>query len=181
MRKPEFVEQVVVEAEDPTRNSLLVVDYRDERLISPFQHWLVDEIMSNTASSINVLTEGDQLMPPYSGYHCSVFANYTLDGIKAVMVFTMSSRTGGALCSVGLLCQLGFVPLGFSAVHSASDVRYLCRLCRYSIHWAFRGYRSDSDLSVQQQFCDEVLIRTASEAVGRDLGLRGLEGLRDGL
>ena len=95
VRKPQFVEQVVVEAEDPTRNSLLVVDYRDERLISPFQHWLVDEIMSNTASSINVLTEGHQLMPPYSGYHCSVFANYTLDGIKAVTVFTMSSRTGG--------------------------------------------------------------------------------------
>ena len=30
-------------------------------------------------------------------------------------------------------------------------------------HWVFRGYRSDSDLSVQQQFCDEVLIRTANE------------------
>ncbi|CAE7394615.1 unnamed protein product, partial [Symbiodinium microadriaticum] len=27
----------------------------------------------------------------------------------------------------------------------------------------FRGYRSDSDLSVQQQFCDEVLIRTAND------------------
>ena len=28
-------------------------------------------------------------------------------------------------------------------------------------HWVLRGYRSHSDLSVQQQFCDEVLIRTA--------------------
>ena len=30
-------------------------------------------------------------------------------------------------------------------------------------HWVFRGYRSDADLSVQQQFCDEVLIRSANE------------------
>ena len=30
-------------------------------------------------------------------------------------------------------------------------------------HWVFRDYRSDSDLSVQLQFCDEVLIRTANE------------------
>ena len=30
-------------------------------------------------------------------------------------------------------------------------------------HSVFRGYRADSALSVQQQFCDEVLIRTANE------------------
>ncbi|OLP80458.1 hypothetical protein AK812_SmicGene39118 [Symbiodinium microadriaticum] len=30
-------------------------------------------------------------------------------------------------------------------------------------HWVFKRYRSDPDLSVQQQSCDEVLIRTASE------------------
>ena len=30
-------------------------------------------------------------------------------------------------------------------------------------HWVFRGYRSDADLSVQQQFCDEILIRTARD------------------
>ena len=71
MQKPEFVEQVVVEEEDPTRNSLLVVDSRDERLLSPFQNWLLSEIMSNAASSINVLTERDRVMPPNSGYHCS--------------------------------------------------------------------------------------------------------------
>ena len=29
-------------------------------------------------------------------------------------------------------------------------------------HWIFRGYRTDTDLTVQQQFVDEVLIRTAN-------------------
>ena len=41
------------------------VDNRDERLVSPFQTWLVSEIMANAASSINVLTERDQVMPPW--------------------------------------------------------------------------------------------------------------------
>ena len=82
----------MVEEADPNRNSLLVVDNRDERLISPFQKWLVDEIMSNAASSIDVLP--DQVMPPNSGHHCSLFANYTLNGIEAVLVFSMSSKIG---------------------------------------------------------------------------------------
>ena len=43
-------------------------------------------------------------------------------------------------------------------------------------HWVFRGHRSDSDLSVQQQFCDEVLIRTANEGWFRpSIGVRWME------
>ena len=52
-----------MEESDPARSYLLVVDNRDERIISPFQNWLVEEIISNAASSINVLTERDQVMP----------------------------------------------------------------------------------------------------------------------
>ena len=68
----------------PEDTSVIVVDNRDERMISPFQNWLVSEIMTNSASSINVITERDQVMPPSSGFHLSLFANYTLDGVKAV-------------------------------------------------------------------------------------------------
>ena len=50
--------------------------------------------MSNAASAINVLTERD-LLTPSSGYHCSLFANYTLDGIKAILLCSMTSTTGG--------------------------------------------------------------------------------------
>ena len=55
---------------------------RELSLLLRTQNWLVEEIISNAASSINVLTERDQVMPPNSGHHCSLFANYTLDGIK---------------------------------------------------------------------------------------------------
>ena len=80
VQRPDFVQQMVIEEEDETRNSLLIIDNRDDRVVSPFQNWLAQEIMSNAASSINVLTERDQVLTPSSGYHCSLFANYTLDG-----------------------------------------------------------------------------------------------------
>ena len=78
---------MVVEEEDETRNSLPVIDNRDDRVVSPFQNWLAQEIMSNAASSINVLTERDQVL--------TLFANYTLDDIKAILLFSMTSTTGG--------------------------------------------------------------------------------------
>ena len=42
--------------------------------------------MSKSASSINVLTERDQVMPPNSGYHLSIFVNYTLDRVKVTLM-----------------------------------------------------------------------------------------------
>ena len=51
-------------------------------------------IMSNAASSINVMTERDQVMPPNSGFHVALFGNYTLDGIKVVIAISIESNTG---------------------------------------------------------------------------------------
>ena len=179
-----------MEESDPLRSSLLVVDNRDERIISPFQNWLVEEIISNAASSINVLTERDQVMPPNSGYHCSLFANYTLDGIKAVLLFTMSSRTGGPCAqwdsyASKALSHPAFQPFTWPVMFDTSATYVDVKVFKGNevlFHWVFQGYRSDSDLSVQQQFCDEVLIRTANEGWFRPLivisVLRGMEGLR---
>ena len=114
-----------MEESDPSRTSLLVVDNRDKRIISPCQNWLVEEIISNAASSINVLTERDQVMPPNSGYHWSLFANYTLDSIKAVLLFTY----GRSLWSVGLICEQGSGTPSFSAFYVAGHVRHLGHLC----------------------------------------------------
>ena len=142
VQKPEFVEQVVVEAEDP--NSLLVVDNRDERLISPFQNWLVDEIMSNAAGSINVLTERDQLMPPNSGYPCCVFANYTLKG--GLGVHHVVEDSGGPMCSAGFLAMQAVPSPTRLARRLRGHVRHLGHL-----------------LLGPQLFCDEVLNRTAND------------------
>ena len=50
--------------------------------------------MSNAASSINVMTERDQVMPPNYGIHVALFGNYTLDGIKVVIAVSIESNTG---------------------------------------------------------------------------------------
>ena len=169
VQRPDFVRQMVVEEEDETRNSLLVIDNRDDRVVSPFQNWLAQEIMSNAASSINVLTERDQVLTPSSGYHCSLFANYTLDGIKAVLLFSMTSTTGGPCAqwdshASRALSHPAFQPFTWPVMFDTSATYVDVKVFNGNevlFHWVFRGYRSDADLSVQQQFCDEVLIRTA--------------------
>ena len=77
-----------------SESSIIVIDTRDNRPVSPFQCWLVKEIMTNARSSINVLTERDRVMPPSSGFHLTLFANYTLDRIKAAVVMSVDSETG---------------------------------------------------------------------------------------
>ena len=125
------------------------------------------KFMSNAASSINVLTERDQVMPPSSGYHCSLFANYTLDGIKAVLVFAMSFRTRG-LCAQwdphasSALSHLAFQPFTWPVMFDTSatyvDVKVFNGK-RGPVPLGVPRFRSNSDLSVQQQ----VLIRKANE------------------
>ena len=136
-----FVQQVVVEESDPSRSSLLVVDNRDERIYLSFSELASGgEIISSAASSINVLTERDQVMPPNSGYHCSLFANYT--------------SYGRSLCSVGLLCEQGSAsqpftwPVMFDTSATYVDVKVF-NGNEVLFHWVFRAYRSDPDLSVQ--------------------------------
>ena len=104
---------------------------RSERLISPSQNWLVDEIKANAASSINVLTERDLVMPPNSGYHCSWFANYTLDDIKVVLVFTMLWRTRGP-CARGTptrwaLSHSAFQPFTWRSCLTPRPPMWMCR------------------------------------------------------
>eukprot|EP00435_Cladocopium_sp_Y103_P046457 s699_g13.t1 len=57
VKMPKFLEAIAADEKDPGSTSIIMVDNRDDRMVSPFQAWLVSEIMANSASSINVLTE----------------------------------------------------------------------------------------------------------------------------
>ena len=172
MQIPAYVESVITDAaDDDVKKSLTTVDNRDDRVISPFQNWLVEEIMANVASSINVLTERGQVMPPSCGFQMSLFANYTLDGVKAVLLMTVGSQTGGPCArwdsrTADALSHEAFQPFVWPMMRSSSatyvDVKFF-NGNEVLFHWVLRGYRSDSDLSVQQQFCDEMLIRDACQ------------------
>eukprot|EP00913_Durusdinium_trenchii_P004004 g3708.t1 len=94
VKLPKFLYWLEMNEDNMEENSVIMVDDRDARMVSPFQGWLTKEIMSNSASSINVLTERDQVMPPNSGFHLTLFGNYTLDGIKVVVVVALDTETG---------------------------------------------------------------------------------------
>eukprot|EP00913_Durusdinium_trenchii_P031329 g29336.t1 len=133
------------------------------------------EIMSNAASSINVLTERDQVKPPSSGFHLSLFANYTLDGIKAVLVVSIDTETGATNAAwdrhtATALAHPAFQPFTWPLLRDTSasytDVK-VYNGNEILFHWIFRGYRADTDLTVQQQFVDEVLVREANRGKPR--------------
>ena len=166
IRMPRFL-GFVAQTDDPEDSSIIVVDNRDERLVSPFQTWLVSEIMANAASSINVLTERDQVMPPSGGFHLALFANYTLDGIKAVLAISIESDTGHTCGNwdrqtADALGHPAFMPFSWPMLREESASYVDLKVYNGNeilFHWILRGYRADTDLTVQQQFVDEFLIR----------------------
>ena len=166
VRMARFLE-FVAETDDPADASILVVDHRDERLVSPFQTWLVSEIMANSASSINVLTERDQVMPPAGGFHLSLFGNYTLDGVKAVLAVSVESDTGHTCAqwdgdTAEAISHPAFQPFSWPMLRDTSASYVDLKIFNGNellFHWVLRGYRSDTDLTVQTQFVDEVLVR----------------------
>ena len=78
VKLPNWLESVMTCEGVARWSSIIMLDTRDARMVSPFQAWLVKEIMTNSASSINVLTERDHVMPPTSGYHLSLFAKRSM-------------------------------------------------------------------------------------------------------
>ena len=129
IQMPKFLEPIG-ETGDVEDQSIIVVDSRNDRMVSPFQTWLVSEIMSNAASSINVLTERDQVMPPSSGFHVSLFANYTLDGIKAIWRSQLNQRQGTPV-PIGMRMQLAPSPIRRSSLFLADVEGYFCILHRH--------------------------------------------------
>ena len=127
---PKFLEPIG-ETDDAEDQSIIVFDSRDDRMVSPFQTWLVSEIMSNAASSINVLTERDQVMPPSSGFHISLFANYTLDGIKAVLAIAVEAETGKHMRGMGCRCSSSPLPSCIPAIFMADAAGYIRILHRH--------------------------------------------------
>ena len=167
VKLPKWCESIMTCEGDDRRTSIIMLDTRDDRMVSPFQAWLVKEIMTNSASSINVLTERDHVMPPNSGYHLSLFANYTPDGIKATIFISIDSTTafpcgGWDTETARALAHEAFQPFSWPVLRDSSpsytDVK-IYNGNEILFHWIFRGFRADPDLSVQQQFADEFFIR----------------------
>ena len=71
VRLPEHLQQV---GSGENERSVLVLDSRDNRLQSPYQGWLLDEILINANARINIMSDRALVRSPSTGYHMNLFA-----------------------------------------------------------------------------------------------------------
>ena len=137
--------------------SVLVLDTRDNRVQSPYQGFLLDEILINANAQISVLSDRALVRTPSSGYHMNLFMMKTLDGFKVTMVGSMTSY-GHAPCggwdseTADLLKHKSFQPFRWPLMVEESptwvDVKVKIE-GQLVLHLEMRGYRSDKDMTVQ--------------------------------
>ena len=137
--------------------SIMVLDHRDLRLQSPFQGWLLDEILTNAGARINIQSDARLVRSPTTGYHCNMFMLKTLDNFKLVIAGSMTSY-GSVPCgkwdsATGeVLSQDAFQPFRWPVMRNDSPtwVDFKIKLeGHFLVHLELRGYRSDQDMSVQ--------------------------------
>jgi len=151
---PEHIRQV---GSKEGERSVLVLDSRDHRLTSPFQGWLLDEILTNANARINVVSDAIQVRSPTTGYHCNLFMIKALDNYKLVVAGTMTSY-GSVPCgkwdhhTAGVMSHVAFQPFRWPVMTDESPTWVDLKVKLEGdllIHLELRGYRSDQDMSVQ--------------------------------
>ena len=167
---PPYLRQV---GSGENERSILVVDSRDQRLASPFQGWLVDEILLNAQAGINILSDAKLVRSPSSGYHLNIFYMRTLDGKKLIIVGSMSSY-GSVPCGKwdsmtgSILSHKAFQPFRWPVMRDDSptwvDIKIKIEGALL-IHLELRGYRSDDDMTVQLNYVNDALIMDLEEVL----------------
>ena len=139
---------------------MIVVDSRDQRISSPFQGWLLDEILINAQAGVNVLSDAKLLRSPSTGYHMSLFYMRTLEGKKFILVGSMTSY-GSVPCGKwdsltgDVMSHQSFQPFRWPIMRDDSstwvDVKVKIE-GGLLLHLELRGYRSDQDMTIQLNY-----------------------------
>lgn len=146
--------------------SIMILDSRDQRLQSPFQGWLLDEILTNANARLNVQSDSRQVRSPTTGYHCNLFMMKTLDNFKLILAGSMTSY-GSVPCgrwdseTGSVLSHAAFQPFRWPIMRNDSptwvDVKVKLE-GQMIIHLELRGYRSDGDMSVQINHVSDTIL-----------------------
>eukprot|EP00435_Cladocopium_sp_Y103_P002058 s5775_g1.t1 len=160
---PPFVQQLGAKQGE---RSILVIDSRDRRIQSPFQGWLVDEILLNAQSGVNILVDRQLVRSPNTGYHLNLFYVRTLDGFKVIIVGSMTSY-GTVPCAKWdedtgkVMAHKAFQPFRWPKMTDESstwvDVKVKVE-GDLLLHLELRGYRSDQDMTVQMNYLNDYMI-----------------------
>ena len=167
---PPFVQQVGAKSDE---RSVLVIDSRDRRIQSPFQGWLVDEILVNAQSGVNLLSDRQLVRSPNMGYHMNLFYMKMINGYKIILVGSMTSY-GTVPCArwdeaTGkVMAHKAFQPFRWPMMTDESptwvDVKVKVE-GDLLLHLELRGYRSDQDMTVQMNYLNDMVVANFNETL----------------
>ena len=167
---PPFVQQL---GSAQGERSVLIVDNRDKRITSPFQGWLLDEILLNAQSGVNILSDRLQLRSPNTGYHMNLFYVRAMDGYKLIIVGSMTSY-GSVPCAQwdavtgSVMAHPAFQPFRWPLMRDDSSIWVDVKMKiegQLLLHLELRGYRSDQDMTVQLNYINDGLIPSLKEVL----------------
>ena len=160
---PTFIRQLCAGQDE---RSVLVIDSRDRRIQSPYQGWLLDEILLNAQSGVNVLVDRQLVRSPNKGYHLNLFYVRTMDGFKFILVGSMTSY--GTVPAARwdadtgkIMAHPAFQPFRWPMMTDESatwvDVKVKVE-GGLLLHLELRGYRSNTDMTVQMNYVNDALM-----------------------
>ena len=160
---PTFIRQLGAGQDE---RSVLVIDSRDRRIQSPYQGWLLDEILLNAQSGVNVLVDRQLVRSPNKGYHLNLFYVRTMDGFKFILVVSMTSY--GTVPAARwdadtgkIMAHPAFQPFRWPMMTDESatwvDVKVKVE-GGLLLHLELRGYRSNTDMTVQMNCVNDALM-----------------------
>ena len=165
---PPFIQQLGAKQDE---RSVLVIDSRDRRIQSPYQGWLLDEILLNAQSGVNILVDRQLVRSPNTGYHLNLFYVRTIDGFKVSLVGSMTSY-GTVPCAKWdaqtgeVMAHKAFQPFRWPKMTDESstwvDVKVKVE-GDLLLHLELRGYRSDQDMTVQMNYLNDYMIMSLQE------------------
>lgn len=137
--------------------SILIIDNRDRRVQSPYQSWLVDEILTNALSYVNIKSDRSLVRSPSTGYHFNLFMTKTLDSVKVFICISATSYSSVPCAkwdalSGPVLSQAAFQPFRWPPMTESSPTWAEVKIKlegQLLVHLELRGYRSEGDMSVQ--------------------------------
>ena len=167
---PPFIQQL---GSAQGERSVLIVDNRDKRITSPFQGWLLDEILLNAQSGVNILSDRLQLRSPNTGCHMNIFYVRAMDGYKLIIVGSMTSY-GSVPCAQwdavtgSVMAHPAFQPFRWPLMRDDSSIWVDVKMKiegQLLLHLELRGYRSDQDMTVQLNYINDGLIPSLKEVL----------------
>lgn len=165
---PPFIQQL---GSGQGERSILIVDNRDGRITSPFQGWLLDEILLNAQSRINILSDRQLLRSPSVGYHMNLFYVRAMDGYKLIVVGSMTSYESVPCAhwdaeTGEVMSHSAFQPFRWPLMRNDSSIWVDVKLKiegQLLLHLELRGYRSVQDMTVQLNYINDGLVTSLKE------------------